>query len=279
MYLRLTTAIVFGVASWVPALGEVTTSEFFSDPISEGWELVAEQGDVSTWVAVGVFYQDLPNNCPPPPVCDSQALSRSMQAFNGRASWFYEYSVSATADHNEISNGAPTVVATGNAMGNLYHATLASDRVKLSGGPNLPILFLDVDEGVPHTIRLELFNDPPPGTFHWYVDSVLVLEGLAKSPFPDFDSRITWQGRTWMQPTLNAWYYIRAGDIPVDGSGDFDSDGRVALFDYFYFSECVDRSASGEPAFPSCAWADMDADGDVDFHDFGHFQRMFTRSE
>jgi hypothetical protein len=267
------------MASAGPVLAEVMTSEFFSDPTTEGWELVAEQGDVTSWVADGVFYQDFPNNCPPEPVCDSQALTRSMQVYNGRADWFYEYRCSATGDHTEIPAGAPTVLSAFNAAGNLYHATLAADQVKLSGDADLPILFLDVPEGTPHTIRLELFNDPPPATFHWYVDSVLVLEGLADSPFPDFDSRIGFMGRTWKQPTLNAWYYIRAGDLPSEASGDFDSDGEVDDFDWLYFSECFDRGASGEPAFPSCAWADFDADGQIDLRDFAAFQNAFTGPE
>lgn len=255
--------------------GEVVTSEFLSGPLAEGWTVVGQWGELTSWVEDGVYYQDFPNNCEPGPVCANQSYSRSIEEFNDQPHWFYEYRVSATADSTEIPNGAPTVLATANFFGNAYHCTVSSDKVKLSGGPNLPILFLDIEPGE-HTIRLELFNEPPPAVFHWYVDSVLVLEGLAKSPFPDFDSRITWQGRTWMQPTLNAWYYIRAGDIPVAASGDFDSNGAADSFELFYFQECLARSESGEPAFPSCSWADMNADNTVDCTDADLFAAIYT---
>jgi hypothetical protein len=160
---------------------------------------------------------------------------------------------------------------------------LASNQIKLKGDADLPILFYDVQPG-PHTIRLELFNDPPPASFHWYVDSVLVLEGLADSPFPDFDSRITWQGRTWMQPTRNAWYYIRAGDLPAEASGDFDSEGDVDLRDFYFFHECLTNEHLGinggpdNDAGPGCRWADFGGDGDVDLADFAAFQNLFEGS-
>jgi hypothetical protein len=261
------------------APADVTPSEFHQNPTLEGWTLVAEQGNLSTWVSDSIFFQDLPRDCAPGPVCDLQGFTRSVQAYNGQARWFYEYRVSATSNSSEIAAGGPTILAAFNAAGNLYHATLSSDRIKLSGDIDLPVLHLDVQPGVPHTIRLELYNDPPPATFHWYVDSVLVLEGPADSPFPDFDSRITWHGQTWMQPTLNAWYYIRFGDIPLPESGDFNSDAAVSQEDYFYFHECMERTASGEPAAPSCAWANFDADADVDMLDFQRFQAAFTGTE
>lgn len=224
----------------------------------------------------GAYVQDFANECTPGPVCGSQSFRRPVEIFNDVPNWFYEYRVSATGTHTEIQAGAPTGLAIGNSFGNLYHVTLASDRIKLSGDADLPVLHLDVQPGVPHTIRLELYNDPPPATFHWYVDSVLVLEGLADSPFPDFDSFFKWQGRTWMQPTLNAWYCIRFGDIPLPESGDFNSDAAVSQDDYFYFHECMERTASGEPAAPICTWANFDADADVDMLDFQRFQAAFT---
>ena len=248
--------------------GDVITSEFWAEPELEEWTLLGAGPDLTTWAIDGVYYQDFENNCEPGDVCSTEAYRRSIEQFNEQPNWFYEYRVIATADGAEIPNGAPTVLAAANFFGNAYHCTVASDRIKLSGDIDLPILFLDVEEGVPHTIRLELFNDPPPATFHWYVDSELVLEGLADSPFPDFNSTITWQGRTWMQPTLNSWFYIRAGDIPIAGSADFNSDGEVDEFELFYIEECIERSASGEPADPSCQWSDINADNTVDCTDW-----------
>jgi len=144
--------------------GSVEASEFSSFPTVEGWEIDVQEGDMSTWVVQG-YYQDFPNNCPPGGVCVTQAWTRSIATFNGQARWFFEYRAAATGSHTEIQAGAPTVLAAFNAFGNLYHATLAADRIKLSGDADLPILFYEVEPGVPHTIRLELYNEPPPATF------------------------------------------------------------------------------------------------------------------
>jgi len=184
--------------------------------------------------------------------------------------------MSATGDQAEMQNGAPGGLAAFNAFGNLYHIVFASDLVKLSGDSDLPIFFVDLEPGVPHTIRVEVINDPPPSVFRWYIDSNLIHEGPADGVFPSSDARITWVGRTWQQPTLNEWHYIRTGDIPLSASGDFNSDGEVDQDDHFYFSECIDRGFEGEPAIPSCDWADFNADDVVNCDDAPAFEAAWT---
>jgi len=162
-----------------------------------------------------------------------------------------------------------------NAFGMDYSAIVARDRVKLFRDAGLPILFFDLQAGVFHRIRLELRNDPPP-TYKWFLDSVLVDEGLAEGPFPANDARIGFRGRSWHLPTFNQWDYIRFGDIPIPASGDFDSNGAADSFELFYFQECLDRSEAGETANPSCSWADMNADNTVDCADADLFAAIYT---
>lgn len=275
----------FGLAN-ERMFGEIVASEFFVEPVAEGWLIAQHFCEPKFWTTGGWHYQELSMaGCQGSEAGARDAYTRSIQAFNGVAAWYVQHRVFATGSSSEIPGGAPTVLATGNAFGNLYHATLASDQIKLSGDGDLPVIFLDVEPGISHTIRLELYNEPLPATFHWYVDGALVLEGLADSSFPDFDSRITWQGRSWMQPTLNAWDYIRFGDIPEDGSGDFDGEGDVDLRDFFYLHECLTNAGPGlfggpgGNAGPGCRWADFDADGDVDLVDFRSFQSIFGLHE
>ena len=69
--------------------------------------------------------------------------------------------------------------------------------------------------------------------------------------------------------------------IPVDGSGDYDSDGAVTLHDFYFFHECLTNDRPGihggpdNDAGPGCRFADFDSDGDTDLRDFAEFQNAF----
>ncbi len=115
----------------------------------------------------------------------------------------------------------------------------------------------------------------PINLFRWYIDGVLVSNGIAEGAFPSQNARIVWVGQSWHLPTLTKWDYIRYGDIALDGSGDFDSADGVGLRDWRYFEKCAGNSGIGVDAGPGCRWADMDGDGDVDLVDFAGFQGVF----
>ncbi len=70
--------------------------------------------------------------------------------------------------------------------------------------------------------------------------------------------------------------YIRYGVIPVDGSGDFDSDGGIDDNDQFFFEECLDNSGENVDAGPGCRWADFDGDTDVDCDDWNACESAWT---
>ena len=83
----------------------------------------------------------------------------------------------------------------------------------------------------------------------------------------------------WYLDNTTQWDYIRFGVIPVEGSGDFDSDGDLDLTDWYFFEECLTNGGPDTEAGPGCLWADIDQDGDVDFGDLGLVQLAFTGSE
>lgn len=273
LFYSLVSIFVFG---WLPGFAGVVVSEYQSDPAQEGWQLVDQYCDPVVGVIDGWYQQELDmENCPGSKVGAQDVWRRTVQAFNGHPTWFLEYNVNPSGDSSEIPGGAPTVLAAANSFGIIYHMTVASNQVKFVRDVDQPILFFDVKPGTPHRVRLELVNKVPP-TYAWYIGNDLVDQGVANGMFPVQDARVTWQGRSWHMPTLNQWDYIRFGDIPLDASGDFDSNGAVDSFDHFYFFECLDRSAAGEPASPSCAWADFNADNTVDCADWNTFRVAWT---
>ncbi len=70
--------------------------------------------------------------------------------------------------------------------------------------------------------------------------------------------------------------------IPLDGSGDYDSDAEVTLDDFYFFHECLSNrrpginGGPGNDAGPGCRFADFDFDTDVDLLDIAAFQRTLT---
>ncbi len=53
-------------------------------------------------------------------------------------------------------------------------------------------------------------------------------------------------------------------------------DGLLGLDDFRFFTECLTEGGPATEAGAGCLFADMDSDGDVDFHDFALFQQDFA---
>jgi len=268
-------------AAAAPGLAQVVSWEGTSVPEVEGWDRTAfctpERWIEGTW-----FQQALAaGQCGDPPGGDRDSYRRSLEPFNGAAQFFLEFRVQTDGEQSEIPGGAPALVAMGNFFGITYHITIARDLVKFLRDVDLPIWLIEIEPGAPHTYRIELY----PDRYGFYIDTYLIDEGLPEGPFPAYDSRITWRGKSWYLPCENAWDYIRYGVIPVDGSGDYNSDAAVTLDDFYFFHECLSNQrpgingGPGNDAGPGCRFADFDDDTDVDLHDLAAFQRTFTGQE
>jgi len=99
--------------------------------------------------------------------------------------------------------------------------------------------------------------------------------GESDAPFPTQDASLIWgAGREYVD-AVTRWDYVRFGVIPKDGSGDYDSDGAVSAFDYYFAAECMGAGGPGHDAGPGCRFADFDGDSDTDLADFAELQVLY----
>ena len=158
-------------AAAAPGLADVFSSEFYSDPVSEGWDLVLQYCEPDTWNDRGWYHQQLDlDACPPPPGGGRDSYIRSLTAFNGEPQFFLEFRVLTDGDRSEIPGGAPTGVAMSCFCAVNYHVTVASDLVQFLRDVDLPILLIEIEPGVPHTYRIELH----PEWYAFYIDAYLI---------------------------------------------------------------------------------------------------------
>jgi hypothetical protein len=185
---------------------------------------------------------------------------------------FVEWRCRADSPSTELEGTASSVL---NVAGGpvINHLTIAEDRFRVWRGNSVPLLFVDIAPNVFHRYRIETRVDQ---TYRYFIDGDVVDEGELLAPFPNSQGIIIWGSRMYLTPSRNEWDYIRFGKMPADGSGDFDSNGSVELFDFRYFAECRSNSGPGVDAGPGCRWADTDADTDVDAQDFAQFQQRIA---
>jgi len=246
--------------------------------MSEGWSLFnkycAEARNDEGWY----FQRFDPATCPTGTNGAQDAYTRWMTEYNGEPQFFLEFHVYTDGDRSEIPRGAPVAISIFNFYGINYNLTIASDIVEFVRDVKLPIWFVNIEAGIPHTYRIELY----PDRYVFYIDTLAIDSGAPEGPFPAHDARITWVGSSWELPCKNAWDYIRYGVIPTDGRGDYDSDGAITSADFYFFHECLSNQRLGinggpdNDAGPGCRFADFDSDGDTDLLDVAEFQNAFS---
>jgi len=265
--------------------GQVITYEGSVIPETEGWErrlagtLGAERTVVDGWFVQTV---GLPEGWPGP-TGDADFYRMPLDAFVGAAQFFVEWrgETDNPAWLLDLSAVPVVAVAGGNGPG-FYHTTMTNERVQLLRSVTFPLVFVDLAADVPHTYRLELDADR---SYAWFIDGIAVESGQPEGPYPDATERITWGVRRSYVDATTRWDYVRYGVIPIDGSGDYDSDEDVDGRDFYFFHECLTNDRPGinggpdNDAGPGCRFADFDADTDVDLQDVAVFQQLFTGNE
>jgi hypothetical protein len=178
--------------------------------------------------------------------------------------FFLEWEIESTGDQTELLSTAPANISLYNDIGFIYHFTIARDRIRVLVDIDKGSSFYDIKAGIPHRYYLVILD----GYYALYVDNVLTSDGAPEGPLALGTQGINIHARAKFFESVTTWYYVRFGEIPAAGSADFNSDGLVDEFDHFYIAECIDRSTAGEPAAPSCTWADVDDNDTVDCTDW-----------
>ncbi|RJP38785.1 MAG: hypothetical protein C4547_04050 [Phycisphaerales bacterium] len=273
------TALVSLLLLPIHVKAQVDTYECDALPEPPGWEVLSRVCDPETWLEDGWYHQRVDHRSCEPPGGGRESFVRSLAEYLGKTRFFAEVRLGSDGPRSEIPGGGPGAFALGsNGIVN-YTFFIADDQAKLNRDNRFPIIFVDIEPGVPHTHRIESYDDD---LYVWYIDGEIVDSGIPEGPFPSFQPSITWVGRAWYADNEVHWDYIRYGVIPDEGSSDFDSDEDVDLRDARYFAECLDvgwgggAGGPGADATPGCRWADADGDTDVDLRDFGAFQNAFT---
>ena len=195
--------------------------------------------------------------------------------------FFLEWRIMSDAPAAEVDhhNGAALMVMVGGPV--TYHFNMANGLVQLYTGHYANLYFL-IEPDVPHTYRLEVFGGD---WFELWIDGVLAAADLPEDVFPTPDALMSFGGTYYLSGHTTRWDYVRIGVIPIDGSGDYDSDEDVDRRDFYFFHECLTNRRPGinggpdEDAGPGCRFADFDCDSDVDLLDLADFQITFTGQE
>jgi len=271
---RKTLAAVLVLVSGSRSLGQVQLFEGNTLPEASNWNIVQLWCDPTLHVERGSFIAevDLCDGFPPPGGQDA-AYRRELDEYVGVDPFFLEWRIMTDGDSSELIWGGPAGLALASHGGVNYRFSISKDQADLNRDNLLPIPVAYYEAGLPHVFRLELLSDV---LYVWYIDGVVIDQGKPEGAFPTFEPFIVWRTKAAWLPNRTEWDYIRYGRLPDDHSGDFDSTQSVTLFDFRYFDECRANSGPDTNAGPGCRWADMDADTDVDLHDFAAFQVAFT---
>jgi hypothetical protein len=258
----------------VLARAEVVSYEATSFPQEEGWQIAVLYCDPDLWIDDGWFFQHV-DSCDgvPPPGGQQESFTRSVSDFEGEPTFFVEWRVYADGDSSEIPGGAPALLSAWCYHIAHYHFVMARDQVRfVRNNPIDLVLYLDIEPGVPHTYRLELYGEDQP--YVWYIDREIAHTDMPAGPYPAYDPGINWRAKSWYLESTVQWDYIRYGTIPEPGSGDYDSDGEVDEFDLYFFQDYF--SGTDVAVLPGGVFADFDFDGDVDCTDWEAFELAWT---
>ena len=141
---------------------------------------------------------------------ETDAYRRPLADFAGAPAFFIEWRVETDAPNSILDSGGTPVVFSAGGPGAFYHTTITDARVQLFRDTSFPLVFVDIDPGVAHTYRLELYGDQ---TYAWYIDGELVDFGVPQATYPRDDSVLIWGVTRQDFDSTTRWDYVRFGTI------------------------------------------------------------------
>lgn len=256
-----------------PLRADVVAYECDQFPSAFGWEDGVIWCDPDLSIEEGwLVYRDL-HLCEgyPPPNGQQAFYVRPLDDFIGVPSFFAQWVVETTAPRSEIPWAGGAAFGLGSYGLTGYSFYIARDQVKLNRDNRLPIIFVDIAPGTPHTYRLELYEGQQ---YIWYIDGQVVDSGVPEGPYPANDQPlIVWGARSAYFPNTTRWDYIRFGTIPPGERGDVNCDGRINNFDIDPFVLALSDATAYASEHPACDinTADANADGQVNNFDIDGF--------
>lgn len=181
------------------------TSLYFSNrSIEQGW--LVQQAEI------------VPQNPPNLDLSEDDFYRRSIAEFTGAEGFFLEWRVVTDGPRYGFPNVAPASIVAYGFRNVGYHFTIADDQVRLIRDNLLPLVYVDIESGVPHTYRLELYGAE---SYSFLIDGQVVDSGVPEGAYPTADSAIVFGGRAVhsVELTTVRWDYIRYGVIPEPATG------------------------------------------------------------
>jgi hypothetical protein len=248
---------IFVLVLAVPSLGQTISYEASSlFPERDGWTHIIQPYQADRWLDNGCLVQvaELVSHGK---VVEGEddPYYREFPEQAGLPSWYLQFRV-ITDSPPLYQDVGPAAIAAGGFSGVLYHFIIGNNQIRFLRDVALPYVYVNVESGIPHTYRLEL----RPNSYILYVDGVSVDAGIPEGPYPVTSSSITFRGKASTGVNITRWDYVRFGQIPIDHSGDFDSNAAVDANDLYFFVDCL-LSPAYDAAGPGCKWADMNNDG------------------
>jgi hypothetical protein len=209
----MTRTLIIGTVVWGGVVNaEVITYDGSVYPETVGWERVGSE-DADRWIDDGWFCHFLELGVwEPGPLGEADFYKRSLGSFAGVGTFFMEWQVETDAPSSILdSSGVPVVVSAGGRSAAFYHTTITDSRVQLFRDTDIPLVFVDIEPGVPHSYRLELHGAE---SYAWYIDGELVDYGVPEGPYPTESSVLNWGAQHHTFDTNCRWDYVNYGVIP-----------------------------------------------------------------
>ena len=267
-----TIAVTAALASVTTVRADVVTFEGVDFPEIEddSWE-PTPFCNPDRWIEDGWLFQHVEVACGGPPGGDRDRYVRSLADFVGEEEFFIEFRMFTDGDSSEIPGIAPASLVAGGFFVVSYDFVISRDLVRFQRDDFQVTIFVEIEPGVPHTYRLELYG---PDAYIVYIDGEEINSGVPGAQYPkDENDLMAWSASAWFLPNTTQWDYVRLGTTPQTSSGDFNTNSAVDFYDLYFFQECLTTEAGG---WAGCAWADMDANGAVNCDDWTLFVKAWT---
>jgi len=198
---------------------QIVTYDGSDLPEDAGWSYEPRLLPPQRWLHDGWFYSHcsvvFPENCEG----QDHFYKASLADYAGAPRLFAEWRVITDGPQSEMVDVAPSSFVLSGQRGITYHYVIARDQVLWRGGTNYDYLFVDMEPGVPHVFRVDLYCE---WWYEWTLDGRVIDAGRPEGAYPTEDSVISWGARAACFASTTAYDYIQYG-VPKEPRIDCDA--------------------------------------------------------